>query len=85
MLRPPPGRVRGVEGQRKVTEDPDRIAHVGDRLDNDIHPAKKAGVSAVFVQKGPWGEVHAGRLEVAIVEATFATQADLFPFAMKWR
>ena len=48
---------------------PGEIAYVGDRLDNDVLPAKRAGMTAVFIRRGPWGFVHALRPE--------AEQADL--------
>jgi FMN phosphatase YigB (HAD superfamily) len=31
------------------------IAYVGDRLDNDVAPALAAGMTAVFIRRGPWG------------------------------
>lgn len=34
---------------------PDEIVYVGDRLDNDITLAAKAGLLAAFVCRGPWG------------------------------
>ena len=34
---------------------PDEIAYVGDRLDNDLLPATAAGLHTVFVKRGPWG------------------------------
>jgi HAD superfamily hydrolase (TIGR01549 family) len=34
-----------------------RIAYVGDRLDNDLRPAKAAGMRTVFVRRGPWGYI----------------------------
>lgn len=40
---------------------PDEIAYVGDRLDNDIGPAARAGMAAVFVRRGPWAWIQAGR------------------------
>ena len=45
------------------------IAYVGDRLDNDVLPAKAAGLTAVFLRRGPWGVLHALR--------PGAAQADL--------
>ena len=49
---------------RKVSEaagaPADQVAYVGDRLDNDVLPAKAAGMLAVFLRRGPWGVVHAG-------------------------
>jgi len=34
---------------------PERIAYVGDRVDNDIAPALAAGMTAVHIRRGPWG------------------------------
>jgi FMN phosphatase YigB (HAD superfamily) len=36
----------------------DEIAYVGDRVDNDVLPAKRAGMLAVHVRRGPWGVLH---------------------------
>jgi HAD superfamily hydrolase (TIGR01549 family) len=36
---------------------PDEIAYVGDRLDNDLHPAAEAGLHTIFVKRGPWGHI----------------------------
>ncbi|SDG34817.1 haloacid dehalogenase superfamily, subfamily IA, variant 1 with third motif having Dx(3-4)D or Dx(3-4)E [Sinosporangium album] len=48
---------------------PGEILYVGDRLDNDVVPAKQAGMRAALLRRGPWGYVHAARPEAA--------QADL--------
>ena len=40
------------------------IAYVGDRVDNDVLPARAAGMTAVFVRRGPWGWMHAERPEI---------------------
>jgi HAD superfamily hydrolase (TIGR01549 family) len=37
----------------------DQIAYVGDRIDNDILPARAAGMTAAFIRRGPWGYVQA--------------------------
>jgi FMN phosphatase YigB (HAD superfamily) len=42
---------------------PEQIAYVGDRLDNDVLPARAAGMVAVFLRRGPWGIAHALRPE----------------------
>ena len=34
-----------------------RIMYVGDRLDNDLKPAKTAGMRTVFIRRGPWGYI----------------------------
>ncbi|HME21971.1 MAG TPA: HAD family hydrolase [Acetobacteraceae bacterium] len=46
-----------------------RVAYVGDRLDNDVLPARAAGMFAVFLRRGPWGWLHAEHPDIA--------QADL--------
>lgn len=33
---------------------PAEIAYVGDRLDNDVRPARIAGLAAIFLRRGPW-------------------------------
>ena len=43
----------------------DEIAYVGDRVDNDILPAQAAGMVGVFIERGPWGRVHAKRGDAA--------------------
>ncbi len=39
--------------------DYDEILYVGDRLDNDVFPAQKLGMHAVFLKRGPWGYLQA--------------------------
>ncbi len=34
-------------------------AYVGDRLDNDVLPAREAGMVGVFLKRGPWAYLHA--------------------------
>jgi FMN phosphatase YigB (HAD superfamily) len=45
------------------------IAYVGDRLDNDVLPARLAGMAAIFIERGPWGPTHAQRPEIAQANA----------------
>jgi FMN phosphatase YigB (HAD superfamily) len=40
---------------------PGDIAYVGDRLDNDVMPAAQAGLVAVFLKRGPWGQIQPSR------------------------
>jgi HAD superfamily hydrolase (TIGR01662 family) len=40
---------------------PAEICYVGDRLDNDVRPARRAGFAAVLMRRGPWGYLHAQR------------------------
>jgi FMN phosphatase YigB (HAD superfamily) len=50
-----------------------RIAYVGDRLDNDVLPAKQSGMFAVFISRGPWGSLHRDRPEAAQADARLET------------
>jgi HAD superfamily hydrolase (TIGR01549 family) len=43
---------------------PEHIAYVGDRVDNDVVPARAAGMTAVFLRRGPWGWMHEERPEI---------------------
>lgn len=47
------------------SHEPSAIAYVGDRLDNDIMPAIAAGLTTVFIRRGPWGYYYATQPEVA--------------------
>ncbi len=40
------------------------IAYVGDRVDNDVIPARAAGMVAVFLRRGPWGWMHEERPDI---------------------
>jgi HAD superfamily hydrolase (TIGR01549 family) len=33
------------------------IVYVGDRIDNDLKPAKAAGMRTAFIRRGPWGYI----------------------------
>jgi FMN phosphatase YigB (HAD superfamily) len=37
-----------------------QVAYVGDRVDNDVVPARAAGLIAVHVRRGPWGHLQPG-------------------------
>jgi HAD superfamily hydrolase (TIGR01549 family) len=34
---------------------PADVAYVGDRVDNDVGPARTAGLRSVWIRRGPWG------------------------------
>lgn len=38
--------------------DPESVAYVGDRVDNDVLPSRAAGMRAVWIRRGPWGHLH---------------------------
>jgi HAD superfamily hydrolase (TIGR01662 family) len=35
----------------------DQVVYVGDRLDNDLKPAKASGMRTAFIRRGPWGYI----------------------------
>lgn len=43
----------------------EEIVYVGDRIDNDIAPAKRAGMRTAHIQRGPWGWILRDKREVA--------------------
>jgi FMN phosphatase YigB (HAD superfamily) len=45
--------------------DRESILYVGDRMDNDLGPAQKAGLATAWIRRGPWGYV----LHDAAIEA----------------
>jgi len=54
-----------------------QIAYVGNRLDNDVLPARAAGMTSVFIRRGPWGHIHALRPDSAPADAVISTLNDL--------
>ena len=47
---------------------PAAIAYVGDRLDNDVLPARAAGMISVFLERGPWGKIHARHADARLAD-----------------
>jgi HAD superfamily hydrolase (TIGR01549 family) len=47
---------------------PEEILYVGDRLDNDVLPAAKAGMRTALLRRGPWGYLHAERPQAAAAD-----------------
>ena len=53
------------------------IAYVGDRIDNDVLPAKEAGMVAVFLRRGPWGVIQARWPEAASADLRIESLKEL--------
>ena len=49
-----------------MEHNPDEVAYVGDRVDNDVLPAAAAGLLAIHVRRGPWGRLQRTPPEAAI-------------------
>jgi FMN phosphatase YigB (HAD superfamily) len=57
--------------------DPSEMAYVGDRLDNDVIPAREAGMKSIFIRRGPWGHLHGTRPEASRADATIDSLSQL--------
>jgi HAD superfamily hydrolase (TIGR01549 family) len=56
---------------------PGEIVYVGDRLDNDVLPARQAGMRTVLLRRGPWGHLHAERPDAALADIVTDSLAEL--------
>jgi HAD superfamily hydrolase (TIGR01549 family) len=56
---------------------PAQICYVGDRLDNDVLPASRAGMMAVLLRRGPWGYLHSERPTAAQLAAVIDSLGQL--------
>jgi HAD superfamily hydrolase (TIGR01549 family) len=55
----------------------ERIAYVGDRVDNDVRPVAALGMAAIHIRRGPWGFAHAGQAREAGAVATIDSLLEL--------
>lgn len=62
--KPDPGFFRTLADRAPCA--PGEIAYVGDRLDNDLKPAKAAGICTVFIRRGPWGYIWENHPDMAM-------------------
>ena len=62
---------------RELALPPAAIAYVGDRVDNDVRPAHAAGMTAVFLRRGPWGWIQAGREDPPEADLSITSLAEL--------
>jgi FMN phosphatase YigB (HAD superfamily) len=51
--------------------------YVGDRVDNDVKPARAFGMTTILLERGPWGRNHARRAEAALADIRVPTLAAL--------
>ncbi|KJY29030.1 HAD family hydrolase [Streptomyces sp. NRRL S-495] len=65
--KPDPGFFRKVA--EVVPAEPGEILYVGDRLDNDVLPARAAGMQTALIRRGPWGWIQ--QHDPATTRATF--------------
>jgi FMN phosphatase YigB (HAD superfamily) len=48
---------------------PDKIAYVGDRVDNDVAPALRAGLLGVHIRRGPWGYLQERPADAVLIDS----------------
>jgi len=53
------------------------IAYVGDRIDNDVLPAKRTDMTGVFLRRGLWADVHRHSPEAVEADITIDSLAEL--------
>jgi len=75
LYKPDPAFFARVADELELT--PASIAYVGDRLDNDVRPANAAGMTSVFVRRGPWGWIQAGRERPPEADVVVESLAEL--------
>lgn len=63
---------------------PRQIAYVGDRVDNDVLPARQAGMLAVHLRRGPWGVLQAAWPEAAQADLSLAGLDDIVSALASW-
>lgn len=61
----------------EVDAPPEDIAYVGDRVDNDVVPARAAGMLSVHLRRGPWGYLQAEKRLLESADIRLDTLADL--------
>ena len=57
----------------------EQICYVGDRADNDIVPARAAGLKTVFIKRGPWGYIHADSDAARLADLRIDSLSELPP------
>ena len=55
----------------------EEILYVGDRVDNDVIPARASGLRTALVRRGPWGYLHAERPEAAQADVIVSSLTEL--------
>lgn len=73
--KPSPGFFARIATEARLA--PESILYVGDRLDNDVLPARAAGMRTAFIRRGPWGFIHARRPEARLADLRLDSLAEL--------
>jgi HAD superfamily hydrolase (TIGR01662 family) len=57
--------------------EPGATVYVGDRYENDLLPAQKAGLHGVLIRRGPWGFVNEAHPDAVHADARITSLSDL--------
>ena len=57
--------------------DPAEVLYVGDRLDNDVIPARSFGMKTALLERGPWGRNHVRLPDAALADFILKDLAGL--------
>ena len=57
--------------------DPSEVLYVGDRLDNDVIPARGFGMKTALLERGPWGRNHVSWPDAALADFILKDLAGL--------
>jgi FMN phosphatase YigB (HAD superfamily) len=75
VSKPDPGFFETIIRQSGL--EPQDIAYIGDRIDNDVLPAQALGMQGIHVERGAWGVVQARWPEADSVRLKIKTLGDL--------
>jgi len=56
---------------------PEEVLYVGDRLDNDVLPARSVGMQTALIRRGPWGYLHAEWPQAAQADAIINSLSEI--------
>ena len=70
----------GVASRHQAKVPARDMLYVVDRIDNDVLPARVAGMRTVFVRRSPWGYVHALKSDAALADLRVNSLRELAAF-----
>jgi HAD superfamily hydrolase (TIGR01549 family) len=83
IAKPDPAFFNRVAHEVGVTAE--LIAYVGDRVDNDVLPARRAGMLAIHLRRGPWGLIQQDWPEAAQADLRLTTLDGVVDALATWR